>query len=314
MVEALPDWKTYDVEAIRAFGGIRLIALDLDGTLIESPTASVYRPILGLRLSLASYRVAVTVATGRTLAGISRVLNELQLPRGVPVILYNGSVVIRRGIIEPMIHRTIPADTLRRVVRASFERGFRVLSYSYGRRDYGLLRGSGEQEWVTGWSRRGGPPYEFNGMEVSWSISPEIVEGLEASAVLVEAQAESKERREVYASLSRLPGISVTESGTSYLEIRPKASNKASALRAVARWLGVKRSQVMAVGDHDNDAEMLWWAGIGVAVAGASEKAVGSSRYVCRYGAARGAIETLRIVRKAHRYFDKGRSGAKREG
>ncbi|HET9289540.1 MAG TPA: HAD hydrolase family protein, partial [Actinomycetes bacterium] len=45
---------------------------------------------------------------------------------------------------------------------------------------------------------------------------------------------------------------------------------KASALERLCRRLGVAASEVVAVGDMDNDLAMLAWAGTGVAVANAT--------------------------------------------
>jgi hydroxymethylpyrimidine pyrophosphatase-like HAD family hydrolase len=50
--------------------------------------------------------------------------------------------------------------------------------------------------------------------------------------------------------------------------------NKAVGLAWLADHLGVKPAEVMAVGDNDNDAEMLRWAGLGVAMADGSPAAL----------------------------------------
>ena len=45
-------------------------------------------------------------------------------------------------------------------------------------------------------------------------------------------------------------------------EIQPEGSTKAEGLAIVAEHLGCKQSEVLAVGDADNDKEMLAWAGV----------------------------------------------------
>lgn len=42
--------------------------------------------------------------------------------------------------------------------------------------------------------------------------------------------------------------------------------SKARGLARLAAHLGIKREETMAIGDDDNDAEMLAWAGLGVAM------------------------------------------------
>ena len=51
------------------------------------------------------------------------------------------------------------------------------------------------------------------------------------------------------------------------LEVMPKGVHKAAGLRLLTDYLALDRSQVMAMGDEENDLSMLEWAGLGVAMA-----------------------------------------------
>ena len=99
--------------------------------------------------------------------------------------------------------------------------------------------------------------------------------------------------------------MSFTCSGASYIEIRPENSNKGAALEYVTKAQNLSKEEVLAIGDNDNDSELLVWAGIGVAISNASEAAIASSDYICRRGVAEGAIEVLRVVKEARRFFFK---------
>jgi Cof subfamily protein (haloacid dehalogenase superfamily) len=61
----------------------------------------------------------------------------------------------------------------------------------------------------------------------------------------------------------------VTHSGWEYLEICPPGVSKASGLAVVASGLGIRPSEVLVFGDMPNDLPMFAWAGRGVAVANA---------------------------------------------
>jgi hypothetical protein len=69
--------------------------------------------------------------------------------------------------------------------------------------------------------------------------------------------------------------LTVTRTDPPYLEFNAPAVNKATALAAVAELLGAAQSEIVAFGDGNNDAAMLAWAGMGVAMphARASAKA-----------------------------------------
>jgi Cof subfamily protein (haloacid dehalogenase superfamily) len=57
-----------------------------------------------------------------------------------------------------------------------------------------------------------------------------------------------------------------------FLEILPPKTDKGTALEKIAARLGVKREEVLAMGDSMNDAAMLEWAGKGVAMLNGDER------------------------------------------
>ena len=68
----------------------------------------------------------------------------------------------------------------------------------------------------------------------------------------------------------RFENLSITSSTPDNVEINCKDANKGQALLALAGYLGVKRGEILAFGDGLNDVTMLKEAGIGVAMANAS--------------------------------------------
>ncbi len=63
----------------------------------------------------------------------------------------------------------------------------------------------------------------------------------------------------------------VTNSSPLNLEINPAGINKATALRKVSKWLNLTMDNVMAVGDSLNDIAMIHEAGLGVAMGNAQD-------------------------------------------
>lgn len=76
------------------------------------------------------------------------------------------------------------------------------------------------------------------------------------------------------------PSFSYTAAYVNNLELCSKKVNKASGLAALTEKLGIKKSQVMALGDGANDACMLSWAGLGVAMANAVPQAKEAADYI----------------------------------
>src|ERR1700688_1364117 len=132
MPELLPAWDTADIRDLDRFSRIRLIALDVDGTLLQQSAddvASAVR-ILSRRLRHADRDVHLTIATGRALAGIRHLARALNPDRDVPVVVYNGALVVlpRKG--RSLYHLTIPGDATVAVFRLAQEYNLTALAYT----------------------------------------------------------------------------------------------------------------------------------------------------------------------------------------
>ena len=77
-----------------------------------------------------------------------------------------------------------------------------------------------------------------------------------------------------------ITGISYTRGAKAGYEISMAGVNKADAIEMLCEEIGFDRKQVIAVGDSDNDVEMLQMAGIGIAVGNATEAAKNAADFV----------------------------------
>lgn len=64
----------------------------------------------------------------------------------------------------------------------------------------------------------------------------------------------------------------VVKSAPFFLEFINKNADKGKGLEALAKYLGVKREEIIAMGDAENDLAMIKYAGLGVAMGNAVEK------------------------------------------
>jgi len=305
MAKPLPLWKTHEAESLQPFSKIRLIVADLDGTTLKPSKQLLYATIQKLRRDLFHHRYNVnfTIATGRTFEGASALLKSISLPRKMPIILYNGSLVVGKAKETVYLKRSIPITGLRRVIDICSAYPVRVLAYYFQDFTDRIFRSSRPLEYVLGWSRVRQPEREFNNMIVRWHNDIPSFEDHQPLAILIDTSEAPNMAEEIECKMNDINEITVTRSGSSYIELRPKGSNKGEAIKRLAELLELKRDEVLAFGDNDNDVEMLSWAGIGVAVAGASSMALESSNYVCRYGVSKGAVELLRLIKNARRYY-----------
>ena len=63
-------------------------------------------------------------------------------------------------------------------------------------------------------------------------------------------------------------------------EVLPKNNNKGTGLKKLAEKLGIKQEEVMAIGDGNNDIEMLKFAGVGVAMGNGTKMAKDAANYI----------------------------------
>ena len=66
--------------------------------------------------------------------------------------------------------------------------------------------------------------------------------------------------------------VDITRSSNVNFEVMPKGVNKESGIRFMADWFHIPMQQVMAIGDHENDIEMLSAAGFSIAMGNAVEE------------------------------------------
>jgi len=304
MIHRLPS-STDSLEVLRQFSEVRLVAVDIDGTLISAPSARVAEVIADLNRSLQHYRrgVTLTIATGRAFAGARPIVERLRLSRRTPVILYNGAVVCNAdGSGFSRLH-TLRPDRLALVIELTMGSRLSALVYEPGV-SFSLQADHDDQstpivERVTGFARTPGPPMEFNGLPVKWKTTDR---NIPESAVAVVVQTPSGGADGLLDLLTRVGGISVTRSSPAYLEVRPSSANKGDALAVIAEARSLPPSAVLAIGDSDNDIEMLRWAGCSVAVANSTPAALAECNYATEGAFGQGVVETLRLLYDARRH------------
>lgn len=297
MILPLPSNGTATAAELRPFRDVRLVAADLDGTLVGHD-GRLWDSIVDQIRALRQRGVKFTIATGRTLTGVQPLLRTANDVLRDPIVLYNGAVVAEPHTGRLINRQVIRADSVAQVAALSETLDIDVFAYVYEGPEETLLSSGGEK--VLGWSRSDArPQVEFNEQRIAWQVDrPEIG----ACAMLIDVRRLKDKGAAVSERLASVAGLTVTSSGGAYLEIRPLGSQKWAALTAVTSHLGIDAGATLAVGDNHNDAEMLKEAAIGVCVANAPPELYEHADYVSGHDSAAAVLETLRTVRGALRY------------
>lgn len=307
MDKGLRDIALEDSQVLKAFSNIKIIAVDLDGTMSGSADMEIWENILWFVRNInirSSKKTSLIIATGRTLTGAKRAIELLYQNKTLPIILYNGSLVIRNSTWEILYKRTIPRHTLKTIVEMVEIFPINIYSYCFMGTNKNPFDPNDQLEYVLGFGSNRERKTEFNKMPIMWEFEEQHLEN-EASAVLIDIQnVKPQGVDQIFKKLSEINGISITSSGFAYIEIRPENSNKALALSFLAKDMNLKNSDFAAIGDNNNDVEMLKWAGIGVAVSNGTPMALDAAKYISSHNVAAGVVEVLRLIKQSKRYHN----------
>lgn len=252
-----------------------LVALDIDGTLVNydgqlSPaTASSVQQAVSLGHH-------VVVSTGRSLHASLGVVGELGLTQGY-IVSSNGSQVAQilpGGVIE-VIHQEVfcPRAKLEQITSLLPAIGLAVelpdgSFVAHDPQAKGALAMSLQQDNAVSRSAFPHSPPQWGAVKMVSSFAD-----LQCPQALRIAGQATDIDDEVFHQAARelgLPGASYASGHAVWLDVGPSGVSKASALEVVRQKLAVDHCHTVAVGDGNNDIEMLQWAEWSYAMAGSN--------------------------------------------
>lgn len=105
--------------------------------------------------------------------------------------------------------------------------------------------------------------------------------------------ADMNERRLAWDELSRVDGLELVGSLGYNIEVNAAGVNKGTGLIELGKLLGIKREEIMACGDGDNDTVMLREVGFGVAMANAEDQVKAAADYITDSNDNEGAAKAI---------------------
>ena len=259
---------------------IKLIVIDLDGTLLNDEHKLSERNRDAIKKA-AAQGVRVVLATGKTRTSAESVIKDLALD--TPGVYLQGLMLCNSdGTIRKQT--TMEKAPLRRVINYAESNGFEVLAYSGNR----LI------------ARHADAPFneitKF-GEPVPEAVGP-LVNVLDTTPInkVVIISNSTRKLNALRWQLNQQVGahITLTRSAVvSQLEVLPKNCSKANGVRLLLKDLGIALENVMAIGDAENDIEMLKMVGLGVAVGNAAEAVKAAAMEVVASNNNNGVAEAL---------------------
>jgi Cof subfamily protein (haloacid dehalogenase superfamily) len=248
---------------------IRLIAVDIDGTLLDSRgrLPDAHRDALA---DVDSRGIEVALVTGRSFH-FTRPIAEL-LPIPLTLIVNNGAVVKDTSGVTALRH-LLPREAARLILAETraYEDSVAIVFDRPDERQIVFDR----MDWSHP-QRRG--YYEKNRAFIASAPSP-LVEALTEDPIQVMFNGGVGPMRGLVSSLRGLPAaeqysVAITEYEArdfALVDVNGAGCTKGTTLARWAAARGIARDQIMAVGDNLNDVEMLDFAGVAVVMGNAAD-------------------------------------------
>ena len=237
----------------------KLIALDMDGTLLNSKSEMTPRTKSVLQRAIKS-GIKVMIATGRMYPSALPFIREIGTD--FPCVFYNGAVVRRPNSGEKLYELGIGKELTAEVMNFYKERGWYLQIYH----EDNLYVLDGEDTRAKFYEKISGiHPVSLG--ENFWNMSVDSTKLLGISGKNEDFENMANETKERFSSR-----LYTAASWGAFIEMVHPNVNKAKGIEIAAKSAGIARDDIMAIGDAANDKEMIEWAGVGVAMGNAAEE------------------------------------------
>jgi Cof subfamily protein (haloacid dehalogenase superfamily) len=247
--------------------GIRLVALDLDGTLLGEP------PVItsGVKAALQQVRergIHLAIVTGRMHQTAIPYFHEVQAT--LPLVSYQGALIKQPANNTIYRHQPVPFAVAKDLLEAFQGYGLPVHVYLH---DQLYIQAPVTEHSLRYLARTG--------------VTPVVIPDL--GAILTDSPTKllafwEKHDEVLWQNLCNRfdPAIvHLTRSTAEFVEAVHPMGNKGEAVRYLAEEiLGCKQEEVFAIGDYFNDLEMLRYAGVGVAMGSAPDEVKAAANWV----------------------------------
>lgn len=237
---------------------IRLVAIDVDGTLLDSTHTLSAGNRQALRAALAA-GCHVTLATGRQYVYIAPLVVELGLHS--PQITSSGAVITLPASGEMLYADRIGREVAAETIRLGEQLGITLVIVQNGKTFTRAINTDIEHMLTYGDPR----PHVVPDLTATLDLPPTNIKAVAYRQDELYARAETEFQQALGTQLN------IYRSVPYYLEFSAKSVSKGTALRRVAEQLGIGQDAILAIGDGNNDIAMFEAAGLSVAMANASE-------------------------------------------
>ena len=256
---------------------IKLIGIDIDGTLLNRKKELTPATVEALQAA-ADHGIQIVISTGRLLSEFRDLVEQLPMMRYT--VTCTGCQVIDLQTGKDIFRQAMTAGEMQRIYGKMKQ--FDVMFQAFSDDDGSIHNDAWVLEHADLYSPKALarvmqkthiPEADFDGYIASYT-------GLTNKIHMFFRTVE--QRDQAWALVKDEP-YSIMASTYNDLELMPPGVDKGLGMRKLADHLGLTADRIMAIGDGGNDVDMLRQAGLGVAMANASEEAKAAADHVLAY-------------------------------
>lgn len=259
---------------------IKLIAVDIDGTLLNSKHKLTERTKTAVKQAI-GMGIKFMFATGKTYTSAKFLFSELGVTTpgvfGQGTIVYNADGTIRHQV-------SLPNALLRRMIPFIEERNGCIMVYSG---ESILMKQADSRSDILVKHHEPAPTYVGS-----------LINALEKHAFnkIIISGTDPKHARSLHWQLNHMIGKEVTMTFAGIpqqFEVLPLGISKGKAVAALAKELGIPAANVLGIGDAENDVDLLNFAGVSVAMGNAPDAIKAFAKYTTSSNDLDGVAEAL---------------------
>ena len=241
----------------------KLVAIDLDGTLVTDDKKLTKKTIETIK-EASEKGVKIMISSGRSFYRLEKFVDELGLRKEDQcTICFNGGMIVDNISKEILYSKNLEEEEVKELIQLG--RSLKLPIMIYGK-DTHYVEKVPEVVQENKKNLKGMHLKVVNFDELNFNEKQNHIYKvcfIDKPETIVEKRKEiSKEMMQKYEITSSVP---------EYLEIVKKGIKKSEAIKFVMEKYAIKQDEVMAIGDGENDVEMLSFAGLGIAMENARE-------------------------------------------
>ncbi len=241
----------------------KLVAIDIDGTLITDEKKITPKTIETIK-EASKKGVKIVLSSGRSFYRLEKYIDALDLRKENQYsICFNGGMIVENATGEMVYSKNLTTEEVKQLIQLGKTLGLPIVIYArdthYVENIPDIMQRDAENLAEMHLKKVNFDELNFNEKEnyiykVCFIDKPEII---------------MEKRKEIPKEI--IEKYEITSSVPEYIEIVKKGIKKSEGIKRVMEKYHIKQDEVMAIGDGENDVEMLSFVGLGIAMGNAKD-------------------------------------------